>query len=232
MSHHYSGPHLGFPNSDARLDLTDPYAFPKPGDLGKSILIMDVHPSFGFDPPAPTTSIPFAPNAIYEFKIGTNADNVADLAYRVVFSPFTSGGQTAMLRLITGPQAAAAEDGGELLIENAAVSLDLEGAGHGRERSPLLRWMEKRPLFLRSCRRLEWLPIRQRLLYRQRRVQHRSGGPELCTGARTGRSLGQDGDQHERPLDSGGSRGPSRPIHLPYGRGEGGLPRCRTGRRR
>ena len=72
MSHHYSGPHFGFPNGDARLDLTDLYAFPKPGDAGKSILIMNVHPSVSLDPPGPTTSIPFAPNAIYEFKIDTN----------------------------------------------------------------------------------------------------------------------------------------------------------------
>jgi len=135
MSHHYSGPHFGFPNGDARLDLTDLYAFPKPGDAGKSILIMNVHPSVSLDPPGPTTSIPFAPNAIYEFKIDTNGDDVADVAYRVDFSPFTSDGQTATLRLITGPQAAAAKGGRELLIENAVVSLDLnatvtEGGRH------------------------------------------------------------------------------------------------------
>jgi len=29
MSHHYSGPDFGFPRGDARLDLTDLYAFPK-----------------------------------------------------------------------------------------------------------------------------------------------------------------------------------------------------------
>jgi hypothetical protein len=28
-------------HGDARLDLTDLYAFPKPGDIGKSILIMN-----------------------------------------------------------------------------------------------------------------------------------------------------------------------------------------------
>ena len=47
MSHHYSGPNFGFPRGDARLDFTDLYAFPKPGDAGKSILIMNVHPSVG-----------------------------------------------------------------------------------------------------------------------------------------------------------------------------------------
>jgi hypothetical protein len=28
MSHHYSGPDFGFPHGDARLDLTDLYAYP------------------------------------------------------------------------------------------------------------------------------------------------------------------------------------------------------------
>jgi len=28
VSHHYSGPDSGFPHGDARLDLTDLYAFP------------------------------------------------------------------------------------------------------------------------------------------------------------------------------------------------------------
>ena len=36
MSHHYSGPNIGFPRRDARLDLTDLYAFPKPGDPDNS----------------------------------------------------------------------------------------------------------------------------------------------------------------------------------------------------
>ena len=46
MSHHYSGPNFAFPRGDARLDYTDLYAFPNPADPSKSILIMDVHPSF------------------------------------------------------------------------------------------------------------------------------------------------------------------------------------------
>ena len=58
MSHHYSGPDFGFPHGDARLDFTDLYAFPKPGDAGKSILIMNVHPSAIVNPPGPTTADP------------------------------------------------------------------------------------------------------------------------------------------------------------------------------
>jgi hypothetical protein len=52
MSHHYSGPDFGFPLGDAQLDFTDLYAFPKPGDSEKSILIMNVHPSAAESYPA------------------------------------------------------------------------------------------------------------------------------------------------------------------------------------
>jgi hypothetical protein len=105
MSHHYSGPNLGFPHWDARLDLTDLYAFPKPGDAGKSILIMDVHPSVGYNPPGPTTAVPFATEALYELKIDTNGDAVADIAYRVHFSASADGAQTATLRRAEGAEA-------------------------------------------------------------------------------------------------------------------------------
>ena len=71
MSHHYSGPNVGFPRGDARLDLTDLYAFPKPGDPAKSIFIMNFHPSVSLQPQAPTTSEPFAPEALYELRIDT-----------------------------------------------------------------------------------------------------------------------------------------------------------------
>jgi hypothetical protein len=69
VSHHYSGPNLGFPRGDARLDLTDLFAFPKPGDLNKSVLVMNVHPSSSANPRQPTTDEPFSPDALYEIKI-------------------------------------------------------------------------------------------------------------------------------------------------------------------
>src|SRR5438270_3541157 len=64
MSHHASGPNFGFPRGDARLDMTDLYAFPKPGDPGRSIIVLNVHPSFRLDSPEPTTKEPFAPGAL------------------------------------------------------------------------------------------------------------------------------------------------------------------------
>ena len=123
MSHHYSGPNNGFPHGDARLDLTDLYAFPKPGDASKSILVMDVHPSFTFDPSVATTSEPFAADALYEFKIDIDGDAVADIAYRVRFSPFTAGAQTATLRYAEGIQAAGTGDDGRIILQGAPVSM-------------------------------------------------------------------------------------------------------------
>jgi hypothetical protein len=126
MSHHYSGPDFGFPQGDARLDFTDLYAFPKPGDTGKSILIMNVHPSAGENPPGPTTTKPFAPEALYELKIDTDGDAVSDIAYRVRFSAFERGAQTATLRRIDGRQAAGTGDGGRVIVEGATVSIGRE----------------------------------------------------------------------------------------------------------
>src|SRR5258708_12296250 len=122
MSHHSSGPAFGFPNGDARLDLTDLYAFPKPGDAGKSILIMNVHPSEGVNPPGPTTDEPFAADAVYELKIDTDGDLVADIAYRVRFSSREGGTQTAALRRVEGIEAAGTGDGGQTILEGAPVS--------------------------------------------------------------------------------------------------------------
>jgi hypothetical protein len=126
MSHHYSGPALGFPHGDARLDLTDLYAFGKPGDGARSILVMNVHPSVSMEPRGPTRPDPFAAEAIYELKIDTDGDSVADIAYRVKFTPFEAGAQTARLSCARGAAAAGVGDTGEVLIEAAPVSLGQE----------------------------------------------------------------------------------------------------------
>src|ERR1700675_3893613 len=126
MSHHYSGPDFGFPHGDARLDFTDLYAFPKPGDASKSILIMNVHPALGVNPQGPTTEVAFSPEAIYELKIDTNGDNVADIAYRVRFKSSEDGTQTATLRRVEGAQAAGTGDDGQIIVEGVPVSTGTE----------------------------------------------------------------------------------------------------------
>jgi Domain of unknown function (DUF4331) len=126
MSHHYSGPNFGFPKGDARLDLTDLYVFPKPGDTNKSVLIMNAHPSSTVINPTPTTTEPFAPNALYEFKVDTNGDAVADIAYRVQVSFSPSGTQVATVRRVEGSLAAGTDDSGEVIVEEAPVSMGLD----------------------------------------------------------------------------------------------------------
>jgi hypothetical protein len=125
MSHHYSGPDFGFPKGDARLDLTDLYAFPKPEDADKSILIMNMHPSAVVNPPGTTTTEPFSPEALYELKIDTDGDAVADITYTVRFSSSEDGSQTATLRRIQGSHATGTGDGGQIIVEAAPVSTGL-----------------------------------------------------------------------------------------------------------
>src|SRR6266403_5563866 len=126
MSHHYSGPDFSFPRGHARLDITDLYAFPKPGDPSRSIIIMDVHPSFGVNPPGPTTAEPFAPEALYEIKIDTDGDALANIAYQVRFTPSEGGAQTATLSRLEGAQAAGTGEGGRVIVEGAPVSMARE----------------------------------------------------------------------------------------------------------
>ena len=126
MSHHYSGPNLVFPRGDARLDFTDLFAFPKPGDPSTSILIMNVHPSFDVLQSRPTTAEPFAPEALYEMKIDTDGDAVADIAYQVRFAAIGGGAQTATLRRLEGAQAAGTGEGGQVIVQGAPVSMGQE----------------------------------------------------------------------------------------------------------
>jgi Domain of unknown function (DUF4331) len=111
MSHHASGPNFGFPRGDARLDMIDLYAFLKPGDPAKSVIVLNVHPSFALSSPEPTTSEPFKPGALYEFKVETNGDAVAD---------------TATVGRTQGARAVEVCDGGEVIVENAPVSVERE----------------------------------------------------------------------------------------------------------
>src|SRR6202011_423127 len=129
MSHHYSGPNLVFPRGDARLDYTDLFAFPKPGDPSKSILIMDVHPSFDVLQSGPTTAEPFAPEGLYEIKIDTDGDAIADIAYQVRFASSGGGAQTATLRRLEGAQAAGTGEGGEAIVQRGPATIASLRAG-------------------------------------------------------------------------------------------------------
>jgi hypothetical protein len=126
MSHHASGPNFGFPRGDARLDMTDLYAFTKPGDPAKSIIVLNVHPSFALNSPEPTTTEPFAPGALYEVKVDTDGNAVADLAYSVQFASSGDGKQTATVRRLQGVRAAGVGEEGEVIVQQAPVSVGRE----------------------------------------------------------------------------------------------------------
>jgi hypothetical protein len=83
---------------------------------------MNVHPSVGVNPQGPTMDVPFATEAVYELKIDTNGDAIADIAYRVRFTSDKGGVQTATLRRVEGAQAAATGDDGEVIVEGVPVS--------------------------------------------------------------------------------------------------------------
>ena len=83
---------------------------------------MNVHPSESVNPPGPTTREPFAASAIYELKIDTDRDNVADIAYRVRFSPWSDGKQFATVRRSEGKEAAGMGDAGQVIFDRAPVS--------------------------------------------------------------------------------------------------------------
>jgi len=106
--------------------MTDLYAFTKPGDTAKSIIVLDVHPSFRLDSPEPTTKEPFAPGALYEFKIDTDGNAVADLSYSVQFASSGDEKQSATVRRIQGVRAAGVGDEGEVIVQQAPVSVGQE----------------------------------------------------------------------------------------------------------
>src|SRR6267154_308915 len=122
MSHHASGPDYEFPRGDARLDMTDLSAFSRPGHPSKSIIILNVHPSMAVNPVAPTTREPFAPGALYEIKVDTNGDAIADVCFSAQFAASEDGTQTATLRRVQGARASSECDNGDVIVEGAHVS--------------------------------------------------------------------------------------------------------------
>ncbi|GAA3370160.1 hypothetical protein GCM10020367_15690 [Streptomyces sannanensis] len=114
MSHHLSGPGLRSPMNDARLDLTDLFAFTVPGD--RTVLIMNVNPD------APTGGETFHPDAVYRINIDTDGDHQADVAYSFTFTPPAEGTQTCTVHRATGEQARAHEAAGQIIVVDAPVS--------------------------------------------------------------------------------------------------------------
>lgn len=120
MADHLDAPGLQSPNMDPRIDITDIYLFQKPENPNKSILILNVNPL------APTLANSFEARAVYELKVDTNGDALADIVFRFIFSSFENNHQTATVKRATGESAGREGDDGEVIIENAPCSFTSE----------------------------------------------------------------------------------------------------------
>ncbi|MEU3711170.1 DUF4331 family protein [Streptomyces catenulae] len=119
MSSHLSGPNPRSPVGDARLEITDLFAFAVPGD--RAVLIMNVHPA------APTGAA-FHPDAVYRIDVDTDGDHRADTAFSFVFSRPENGRQTATVHRAEGPRARQQDIGGLRIFADEPVSSGTEPA--------------------------------------------------------------------------------------------------------
>jgi hypothetical protein len=120
MADHLDAPGLMSPNGNAKTDITDVYAFQKPGDDDKTILILNVNPL------APTLAKEFESKGLYQLKIDTDGDALAEIAFRIAFTPVKDGKQWATVRRDVGDRAQLEENTGEIIIKNAPVSFGSE----------------------------------------------------------------------------------------------------------
>jgi len=98
MSHHFDSP---LARQDPRLDITDVYLFR--GTSG-TVFVIDVNSwSPAQEPP---TAGGFHPDAVYEFKVDTDADAIEDITFRVSFGHGAADGrQRVQLRRLDGTAA-------------------------------------------------------------------------------------------------------------------------------
>lgn len=118
MSNHFTGLHLGPPEGDTRLDLTDLYVFQVPTDANRTVIILNCN-SFA-------KAAAFHPNAVYRINIDNNGDCETDIALYLVFSEPRDGRQQATVHLATGAEALSAEPAGEPIFKNIEVSFGPE----------------------------------------------------------------------------------------------------------
>src|SRR5262249_13699745 len=69
---------------------------------------------------------PFKPGALYEVKVDTNGDAVADLGCTVQFSSSEDGKQAATVRRLQGTRAGSVGEEGEVIVQQAPVSVEKE----------------------------------------------------------------------------------------------------------
>src|SRR5215472_18560490 len=122
MADHLDAPGLTSPAMDTRVDITDHYAFQKPGDPERTILILNVNPL------APTHADEFRSDAVYETLVDTNDDALPDVAFRYRFTEKDKKGR--QFASVTRADVDGALEDGHLhgqeqpLVNHAEVSFD------------------------------------------------------------------------------------------------------------
>src|ERR1700745_1506729 len=87
MADHLDAPGLTSPAMDARVDITDHYAFQKPDQPDRVILILNVNPL------APAHAAEFRSDAVYETLVDTNGDAQPEIVFQYTFSPRDARGE-------------------------------------------------------------------------------------------------------------------------------------------
>jgi Domain of unknown function (DUF4331) len=127
MSNHFSAAYLKFPGDDARLDLTDLFAFGAAADPGKTVLIMDVNPfMMGLNALPPfLMNAEYHPGAAYQIHVDSDGDNQADAAFTFTFSAAGNGTQAGTVRYAAGAAAREPGGGGEILASDVPVGFSV-----------------------------------------------------------------------------------------------------------
>src|SRR5438445_4653070 len=143
MADHLDAPGLTSPAMDARVDITDHYAFQKPDHPDRTILILNVNPL------APAHAAEFRSDAVYETLVDTTGDAIPDIVFQYVFSPKDSKGEqfaTVQRTDLTG--VGPTRDTTVSLAINAPVSLTSEAhITHGREGAQFFAGFRSDPFF-------------------------------------------------------------------------------------
>jgi hypothetical protein len=87
MADHLDAPDLTSPAMDARVDITDHYAFQKPDHPDRTILILNVNPL------APTHATEFRSDAVYETLVDTNGDAQPEIVFQYLFTAKNASGE-------------------------------------------------------------------------------------------------------------------------------------------
>src|SRR5713226_5034912 len=87
MADHLDAPGLTSPAMDARVDITDHYAFQKPDHPDRTILILNVNPL------APAHATDFRTDAVYETLVDVNGDAEPEIVFQYLFTAKNDRGE-------------------------------------------------------------------------------------------------------------------------------------------